>query len=1228
MKKGSVIALCLVIFSLTTCLPQQVQAFTFSQAINDTFAKFPQSIEHLTNQYAAVGEGMFGTIRNGFKSLYCLVFSNDCSVIEETPFGVPVIEDIIVTQSPLPVVTESLSERSENYYNNSYTTHTYPTTYITLPGTPSGLTPEVENFVRNLVSKQSESTIRSSNRGNSGGNSEDPTGDAALTSLEVTGIATSTFASGINITDGCFAINDVCIGVGAGLGSVTSVGMTVPTGLSISGSPVTTSGTLALSLASGYVIPLTASTTEWSSKVSSQWTTSGDDIYHENGNVGIGTATPDPDFALSIYRPGIPVGYLSIGQDAGSRYFTIDEHRTKIGSVDGGGTLLTIDPSLSSFIFSNGNVGIGTTTPYAKLSVAGQIVGQYITATGTTASTFPYASSTAFTTNNLFVGSLTGPLQAQSGVVSATTSVGVKYGGTGLTTAPSYGQLLVGNASNGYTLSATSSLGLLSLSGGTMSGNIDMDGGRILAASLIEMYDGSEQLIIDSDGSDARIRTGAGSNLVVTSPFFNLDNAGNLNVTSLTANTLNGDASNVSGNLNVTSLSAGSLVGSTINGDGSGITDLFGFTGSAGLTNFLDFSADLYLDGVYADTLVSQDGTTYLENGLFNTTGKLLTGDGGAGIPSLSFVSDTDTGIYRPDANTLGFSTGGVEQMVISASGNVGIGTTSPYAKLSVVGQVVGEYFTATSTTATSTFSGGLRAGGSTGLYVLQNGNVGIGTSSPVAKLDVVGGINFSNNSNLSQSGVTRIDGNGRFIPTLGSAGTPGVQFLNDSNTGIFSPSGDIIGFSTAGTERLRIDTVGNVGIGTTSPFAKLSVHGTSGGSPLFLIASSTGGTATTTHFTVLSNGNVGIGTTTPGSTLSVQGASSDASNAPTAFAVYGGGGGGGTGGGITLQGGIGFNNGGSLNFIGGNGQSRGGDILLTPGTGISTNGGVGIGTSTPWKKLSVTGTVAFDGLTTSTGSPSALCLSDSKEVTVNTGASTCTVSSARFKHDIETLDIAYGLDFVRALNPVSFEYNETNRQSIGFIAEEVAVLDSRLVFYEADGITPRGVNYESFAPIFTKAIQELYAKIQTIESTLTDIGNYFADKIVSIKEAVVGTLRIGDKVCVDDVCVTKEQFKALLINAGGAAASQESDNNLNSDTSDDTQAEDNTGTNTDPVEEGSIDTNTDESEPTQEDPIVTDEPEVTASTPDPVESNPEPSTSEPAPESEPSSESTDSPTE
>jgi hypothetical protein len=53
------------------------------------------------------------------------------------------------------------------------------------------------------------------------------------------------------------------INASVGSGSVTSVAMTVPTGLSISGSPVTTSGTLAVSLQSGYSIPTTSSQSNW-----------------------------------------------------------------------------------------------------------------------------------------------------------------------------------------------------------------------------------------------------------------------------------------------------------------------------------------------------------------------------------------------------------------------------------------------------------------------------------------------------------------------------------------------------------------------------------------------------------------------------------------------------------------------------------------------------------------------------------------------------------------------------------------------------------------------------------------------------------------------------------------------------------------------------------------------------------------------------------------------------
>ncbi|RJO60394.1 hypothetical protein C4544_05205 [candidate division WS5 bacterium] len=73
--------------------------------------------------------------------------------------------------------------------------------------------------------------------------------------------ATSTFANGLELTGGCFKIGGACIS--AGSGTVTSVDMSVPTGLTISGNPITTSGTLALTYTAGYAGVLTASTTNW-----------------------------------------------------------------------------------------------------------------------------------------------------------------------------------------------------------------------------------------------------------------------------------------------------------------------------------------------------------------------------------------------------------------------------------------------------------------------------------------------------------------------------------------------------------------------------------------------------------------------------------------------------------------------------------------------------------------------------------------------------------------------------------------------------------------------------------------------------------------------------------------------------------------------------------------------------------------------------------------------------
>jgi hypothetical protein len=338
-----------------------------------------------------------------------------------------------------------------------------------------------------------------------------------------------------------------------------------------------------------------------------------------------------------------------------------------------------------------------------------------------------------------------------------------------------------------------------------------------------------------------------------------------------------------------------------------------------------------------------------------------------------------------------------------SGGGNVGIGTTAPNYKLEVNNTSAGNLTTAltlnngstttntavalrlqTDPTSTvnsyseirSTRTNSPAAGGVAMRFLVTNSTTG--AASEIMRLSYAG-------LGLGTAGTTTITDTRRGAFADGTAAAPAYSFSDDTNNGMYRITTDTLGFSTAGSEKLRISSAGNVGIGTTGPVFKLDVHNSGSGIRHYgdstnqletfcfggyqTIIATNGSvtnefgyaagnfyvqTADTEKFRITSSGNVGIGTDSPAAKLHVEGnvrVLKDGGDGLENSGVYIG----------NAANNRAYNfqqnaNGSSLNLWAYGGSSWANRVTF------QAAGNVGIGTSNPSEKLDVNGNLIVSG--------------------------------------------------------------------------------------------------------------------------------------------------------------------------------------------------------------------------------------------------------------------------
>jgi hypothetical protein len=212
---------------------------------------------------------------------------------------------------------------------------------------------------------------------------------------------------------------------------------------------------------------------------------------------------------------------------------------------------------------------------------------------------------------------------------------------------------------------------------------------------------------------------------------------------------------------------------------------------------------------------------------------------------SIGKIRGDNSSISIESGSNLILQTANTERMRITSSGDVGIGTSAPDAKLSVTKAGAGAFTVikakngtvAADTGASIELSGFYKAGKIAGtndnagtsyagalrfytnsnstndfvqrMIINSSGNVGIGTASPSQKLDVSGSLNVTGTGNFVASGTRRVEVSGDGFSTF--TGSPildgGIEFTNQFGHvySIGVSNGDNLRIYDGGTELLRV---------------------------------------------------------------------------------------------------------------------------------------------------------------------------------------------------------------------------------------------------------------------------------------------------------------------------------------------------------------------------------------------------------------------------------------